>query len=483
MKKDSTLPIITRFAPSPTGFLHIGSIRTALYGYLLAKKTGGKFILRIEDTDKVREVEGGVEIIHQTLQALKLNWDQEFKQSNRLDIYKKWAERLVEKGLAYADNLRAEEVEAWREDAKLNKKPFLYRDYITEKRKVEWVYGENVLRLKSNPKRWDWHDMVRGDLTAGPEAVDDLVLIKADGYPTYNFCHIVDDFEMGITHILRGDEFISSTPKFLSIYEALDIEHPEFVTLPPIMAPSGKKKLSKRDGAKGALEYLADGVLIDGLLNFLALLGWNPGKGNNQEIFTVDQLIGEFSIAGIGKSGANYDEKRLEWINGHHIRALSLDQLFDPAKNFMPKEAAAFSEAYQKQVLSLVQERLKFLNELPELTSFFFKKPELTKAELLDVKGLVDYSHPELVSGSPKNSAKFMITRTLNLIKNSDFSPEDLQIKLNKDLEDLETKPAILFALLRNALTGARFTPPLNDTMSVLGKDEVEERLSLAASL
>ena len=469
MKKDSTPPIITRFAPSPTGFLHIGSIRTALYGYLLAKKTGGKFILRVEDTDKVREVEGGVEIIHQTLQALKLSWDQEFKQSNRLDIYKKWAERLVEKGLAYADNLRAEEVEAWREDAKLNKKPFLYRDYITEKRKVEWDYGENVLRLKSNPKRWDWHDMVRGDLTAGPEAVDDLVLIKADGYPTYNFCHIVDDFEMGITHILRGDEFISSTPKFLSIYEALDIEYPEFVTLPPIMAPGGKKKLGKRDGAKDALEYLADGVLIDGLLNFLALLDWNPGKGNNQEIFTINQLIEEFSIAGIGKSGANYDEKRLEWINGHHIRALSLDQFFDLAKNFMPKEAATFSEAYQKQVLSLVQERLKFLSELPELTSFFFKKPELTKAELLDVKGL-----------EGEAQAKQFITHTLNLIKNSDFSPEDLQIKLNQALEDLETKPAVLFALLRNTLTGARFTPPLNDTMSVLGKDEAVERLSLS---
>jgi glutamyl-tRNA synthetase len=469
MKKDSTPPIITRFAPSPTGFLHIGSIRTALYGYLLAKKTGGEFILRVEDTDKFREVEGGVEIIHQTLQALKLDWDQEFKQSDRLDIYKKWAEKLVEKGLAYADNLRAEEVEAWREDAKLNKKPFLYRDYITEKRKVEWVYGENVLRLKSNPKRWDWHDMVRGDLTAGPEAVDDLVLIKADGYPTYNFCHIIDDFEMGITHILRGDEFISSTPKFLSIYEALDIEHPEFVTLPPIMAPGGKKKLGKRDGAKDALEYLADGVLIDGLLNFLALLGWNPGKGNNQEIFTVDQLIEEFSISGIGKSGANYDEKRLEWINGHHIRTLSLDQLFELAKNFMPKEAAAFSEAHQKQVLSLVQERLKFLNELPELTSFFFKKPELTKAELLDVKGL-----------EGEAQAKQFITHTLNLIKDSDFSPEDLQTKLNQALEDLQTKPAVLFALLRNALTGARFTPPLNNTMSVLGKDEAVERLSLS---
>lgn len=643
MKKDSTSLIITRFAPSPTGFLHIGSIRTALYGYLLAKKSGGKFILRIEDTDKVREVQDGVEIIHQTLLALKLNWDQEFKQSDRLDIYKKWAEKLVQKGLAYADNVKPEEVETWREDAKLKHKPFLYRNYITEERKLDWVYGKNSLRLKSNPKRWNWYDEVRGNLTAGEEAIDDLVLIKADGYPTYNFCHIVDDYEMGITHILRSDEFISSTPKFLGIYEALEITPPKFVTLPPIMAPGGKKKLGKRDGAKDALEYLADGVLVEALINFLALLGWNPGKGSEKEIFSLEELIEAFSITGIGKSGANYDTERLKWINGHHIRALSLDELYKRSKSFMPEEAVSFPEFYQKQVLSLVQERLKFLSELPELTWFFFKKPEISKAELLDVKGLENYSPPnnltpasnsapppapplseegrvqvealnskgdvnweqykdlsrenrknqteaekklwqelranklsvkfrrqhviegyivdfwqkesnlvievdgsyhyeedqigydqartetlqalnlnivrfsndEVINNLPSvlekirqlianpaqqessserggqvesviqpggaETAKTMLTHTLNLIQQipvEKWSSESIQLKLNQALEDLHTKPAILFALLRNALTGAKFTPPLADMMAVLGKNEVEERLS-----
>lgn len=469
MKKDSTQKIIVRFPPSPTGFMHIGNVRSCLYAWLLARQNDGKVILRIEDTDKQREVKGGVEYIKKTFLAVGLNWDEEFMQSKRLDVYKEWATKLVDKGLAYADSISPEEVEAWREDSRTKKKPFLFRNHITDDRKVEWVYGKNTLRLKSLPKKREWVDEVRGKLSAGEDSQDDLILIKSDGFPTYNFAHIIDDYLMGITHIFRADEFVASYPNYLNIYEALGIHPPKIVTCPPILAPSGKKKLSKRDGAKSVLEYLEEGFLAEGLLNFLALMGWNPGKGNNQEIFTVDQLIEEFSIAGIGKSGANYDEKRLEWINGHHIRALSLDQLFELAKNFMPKEAATFSEAYQKQVLSLVQERLKFLSELPELTSFFFKKPELTKAELLDVKGLENEAQ-----------AKQFISHTLNLIKDSDFSPEDLQIKLNKALEDLDTKPGVLFALLRNALTGARFTPPLNDTMSVLGKDEVVERLSLS---
>lgn len=461
--------IITRFAPSPTGELHIGNVRTAIYGWLLARQTDGQFILRIEDTDKVREVEGGIDIIENTLKALSLSWDQFYKQSDRLDIYRKYAEKLVQKGLAYADNVTPEEVDAWREDAKLKKKPFLYRDYITDDRRVPWIYGQNVLRLKSEPKRYSWHDEVRGDLSAGPEAIDDLVLMKADGYPTYNFCHIVDDYDMGITHILRGDEFISSTPKYLNIYEALGIKHPKFVTLPPIMAPGGKKKLGKRDGAKSALEYLDEGVLPEALLNFLALLGWNPGKGNAQEIFSPEELTKLFSIEGIGKSGANYDVDRLKWINGHHIRELSLDELYQKAKPFFPSEASNFPEAYQKQVLSLVQERLKLLNELPELTWFFFKKSEITKSELLDVKGL-----------EGEDQAKQFISHALSLIEGSDFSPEDLQAKLNRALEDLDTKPKVLFALLRNALTGAKFTPPLNETMSVLGKQETTERLNKA---
>ncbi len=463
--------VIVRIAPSPTGYIHIGTLRTALYAWLLAKQNNGKFILRVEDTDKKREVEGGVEIIKKTFEAIELNWDEYALQSERKELHREWAEKLYKKGLAYADNVSTEEVDEWRKDAQEKKKPFLYREYITEDRIVPWEYGRNVLRLKSDPKSHIWHDEVRGDLSAGPEAIDDLPLIKSDGYATYNFCHIVDDYDMNITHIFRTDEFLASTPRYLNIYDALEIERPKFVTLAPIMAPGGKKKLGKRDGAKDALEYLADGVLVEAFLNFLALLGWNPGKGNKQEIFTLDELIKEFSIEGIGKSGANYDEKRLEWINGHHIRMKSIDELYELSKSYWPESAKSHSEEYKKQVLSLIQERLKFLKEIPELTNFFFEEPSLTKEQLLDVKNLEE------------DFAKELLGSTLESLQNSSFEVEDIQTKLNELLEKHQTKPGILFALIRNAVSGSRVTPGLTEMLSVLGKDSVTTRLKKSISL
>jgi glutamyl-tRNA synthetase len=456
-----------RIAPSPTGYIHIGTVRTALHCWLFARQNKGTFVLRVEDTDKKREVENGVEIIKNTLEAVNLNWDEYYLQSELKDNHKKWAEKLYSKGLAYSDNVTPEEVDAWREDAKLKKKPFLYRDYITEDRIVPWEYGKNILRLKSSPKAHSWHDEVRGDLSAGPEAIDDLPLIKSDGFATYNFCHITDDYDMGITHIFRTDEFISSTPKFLSIYEALEIAPPKFVTLAPIMAEGGKKKLGKRDGAKDVLEYLNDGVLVEGLINFLALLGWNPGEGNNQEIFSLDELIKTFSLKGLGRSGANFDEKRLEWINGHHIRNLSVDELYEFSKDYLPKEAQSHSIDYQKAVLGIIQERLKFLNEIPELTSFFFTEPTVSKEQLLEVKG-IDVSE----------DATKLLTATIGLLEGSDFSVDDLQAKLNQLLTELETKPGILFALIRNAVSGSKVTPGLFEMLNVLGKEKVLARLT-----
>lgn len=473
--------VITRFPPSPTGYMHIGNVRSCFYGWLIARQTGGKIILRIEDTDKKREVPGGVEYIEKTFSALKLNWDEEFLQSDRLDTYKEWAEKLYEKGLAYADNVTPAEVEAWRADAKLKKKPFLYRDYITKDRIVSWEYGLNTLRIKSNPKSRTWHDEVRGALSAGPDSQDDIILMKSDGYPTYNFAHIVDDYLMDVTHIFRADEFIASYPNYLNIYEALKINPPKIVTVPPIMSSGGKKKLSKREGAKSGLDYLEDGVLVDALLNFLALMGWNPGKGDNQEIFTLDELIKKFSIAGIGKSGANYDEDRLKWINGHHIRNLSLDKLYllslgrgqgeGFSKNFWLHSANSASDEYKKQVLSLIQERLKLLSEIPELTNFFFEEPKISKIQLLEVKNI------------DQALAKTLLQSTIAKLKNSDFSVEDLQTKLNELLVENETKPGILFALIRNAVSGSRVTPPLAEMLNVLGKEKVEERLSLGLSI
>ncbi len=463
--------VIVRFCPSPTGPIHIGSVRTGLFVWLFARQNDGRFILRIEDTDKKREIEGGVQIIKDTLEAVRLDWDEFALQSERKDLHRQYGQKLYEKGLAYADDVAPEEVEQWRMDAQTKEKPFLYRDYITEDRIVPWEYGKNSLRLKSNPKTYNWHDEVRGDLSAGPETIDDLVLIKADGLATYNFCHIVDDHDMGITHIFRADEFISSTPKYLNIYEALEIDHPKFVTLAPIMAENGKKKLGKRDGAKDVLEYIQDGILVEGLLNFLALLGWNPGKGNNQEIFTVDELIKEFSIEGIGRSGANYDTKRLEWINGHHIRMKNIDELYELSEKFWPETSKNSTDDYKKEVLGLIQERLKFLKEIPELTNFFFEEPKLKKEELLNIKNL------------EQDFAKELLKSTIEELERSDFTPEDIQTMLNNLLVKHETKPGILFALIRNAVSGAKVTPPLAETMSVLGKKSTLLRLKNSISL
>ncbi|HMA77703.1 MAG TPA: glutamate--tRNA ligase family protein, partial [Candidatus Paceibacterota bacterium] len=250
--------IVTRFAPSPTGFMHIGGVRTALFAYLYARKHNGTFILRIEDTDKNREVEGSIAHIQESLAWLEIDWAYgpdkpgpfgSCLQSDRLDIYKRYAKQLIAKGLAYPDPYTPEAVAVFREQAEAEKQPFLFRNHRPTEI-GEWN-GTQPLRFKvPEIKRMHWHDEVRGDLSAGEEMLDDFIIIKADGYPTYNFAHIVDDVEMGVTHVMRGEEFLASMPKFLSLYEALEIPLPKFVTLPPIMGPDGKKKLSKRDGAK-----------------------------------------------------------------------------------------------------------------------------------------------------------------------------------------------------------------------------------------
>ncbi|HEV7424410.1 MAG TPA: glutamate--tRNA ligase, partial [Candidatus Paceibacterota bacterium] len=295
--------VVTRFAPSPTGFMHIGGVRTALFAWLWARKNNGIFILRIEDTDKKREVEGSIEHIIASLKWLGIDWNEgvdiggphaPYKQSERLDTYQKYAKILVEKGLAYADPYSEEEVEAFRKKAQEEKRPFLYRERRPENPPV-WD-GTKPLRLKTNVKKYKWHDIVRGDLEAGEEAVDDLVLIKRDGYPTYNFAHIIDDLLMDVTYIFRADEFISSTPNYLALYEALEIKRPEFVTLPPILGETGTKKLGKRDGAKDILDYQKEGYLPEAMLNFLALIGWNPGSGDNREVMSKEEIISSFSV-------------------------------------------------------------------------------------------------------------------------------------------------------------------------------------------
>lgn len=465
----------TRFAPSPTGFMHVGNLRTGLFAWLTAHHSDGTFVLRLEDTDKNREVEGSAEHILECLDMLKLERDEgidvggphaPYKQSERLDIYRSWAQKLIDAGRAYADPYTAEEVQSFREKAQAEKRAFLYRDHRPENPPV-WD-GTQPLRLKSEPKEYVWHDEVMGDLKTGPEVIDDIILIKSDGYPTYNFAHIVDDAEMEITHVIRGQEFISSTPNYLNLYEALDVSAPVFATMPHIMNEQGNKKLGKRDGAKDVLDYVREGFLPETLLSFIATLGWNDGT--EQEIFTRNELIIKFSLDRVQKSGARFDEKRLLWMNGQFIRSLSLDELYQRAETFWSEEASGADEKYKKQVLSLVQDRLKTLADLPSASRYFFAEPTKDMTLITDSKQLRKLENGEVSS---------LISAAHDALeKLENWTPESIQEALNQLLETTGQKPGILFSLIRIVTTWAPFSPQLNDTLALLGKETVLKRLS-----
>ena len=458
------MTIRTRFAPSPTGYLHVGGIRTALFAWLVAKQKNGQFILRIEDTDQAREVKGSADHIQESLKWLGLDWDEgPFYQSERLDMYKKYAQKLVQEGKAYADPYTPKEVQAFRDQAAKEKRPFLYRNHRPEYPPA-WD-GTQPLRFKSDPKEYQWHDEVMGDLKTGPEVIDDFILMKSDGFPTYNFAHIVDDAEMEITHVIRGQEFLASVPNYLNLYEALGITPPTMATMPPIMNEQGNKKLSKRDGAKDILEYRSEGYLPEAMRNFLASLGWNDGS--EQEVFSTEELIQKFSLNRVQKSGARFDERRLLWLNGAHIRNLSVDELYEKVRNYWPEEAANYSDAYRKQVLSLVQERLKYFAELPELSRFFFVDLPINATLISNHKQLKKLSNEELSA---------LLTAAQAELKDSDFSVQDLTNRLNALLVITHTKPAVLFSLIRIAVSQSPASPGLAETLHVLGKDRSLER-------
>lgn len=482
--------IRTRFAPSPTGFLHVGGIRTALFAYLVARQNNGKFILRFEDTDKKREVPGSAEHLISSLKAIHIDYDEgpdiggpfgPYIQSQRLDHYKAWANKLIEAGRAYADPYSAEQVQAFRDQAASEKRAFRYRDFRPENPPV-WD-GKVPLRFKSEPKSYTYHDEAMGDITTSPEVVDDFILIKSDGYPTYNFAHIVDDAEMEITHVIRGQEFISSMANYLSLYEALDFDMstsessrrgkpllPTFAHLPHIMNEQGNKKLGKRDGAKDVLDYIRDGYLPETMMSFIATLGWNDGT--EQETFTKSELIEKFSLSRVQRSGARFDEKRLLWMNGHFIRELPLEELADRIEYFWSESAKKYPESYKKSVLGLVQDRLKTFKDLPLLTSYFFEEPT---------------RNDELIKGNKQLSklSSDEIKQLLNIVKDDlqsieDWNADVIQAHLNQLLETTGQKPCMLFSLIRIVTTWAPFSPQLNDTLALLGKDRSLARISNA---
>lgn len=474
--------IVTRFAPSPTGYIHIGNVRSAIYPYLLARQNNGKMILRIEDTDRARYVEGATELIEDTLEWLGLKWDEgpivggphvPYFQSERKEIYHAYARKLIESGRAYADPTPPEKIDEYRKKCSQEKVPFLYRNFRPDN-PPEWQPGI-PLRFKTEPKSYSWHDEVMGDMHTGPEVLDDIILIKKDGYPTYNFAHIVDDAEMGVTHVMRGVEYLSSTPNYLALYEALGLTRPKLVSLPHILAPQGNKKLGKRDGAKSVTEYRDDGVLAEAMLNYLACLGWNDGT--EQEIYTMDELIKNFSLDRIQSSGARYDETKLLWMNGQWIRRIFDEQgakvLYARTQNFWPEVAKDASDDYKLKVLSIIYDRLKTLSDLREMTAYFFADPEVDLDLIINNKFLKKISEAELES-----LLKIVISKLSSI---AEWDAGNLQFALNDLLQETGKKPAELFSLIRIAISFAPFSPALNLTMEVLGREKTLARLNAVA--
>lgn len=470
------MTVRTRFAPSPTGYLHVGGIRTALFAFLVARQADGTFVLRFEDTDKKREVAGSAEHLIASLKAIGIEYDEgpdiggaygPYIQSQRLDHYKQWAQKLIDTGRAYADPYTQEQIQAFRDEATAAKRAFRYRDYRPKNPPV-WD-GSTPLRFKAEPKSYTYHDEVMGDVTTSPEVVDDFILIKSDGYPTYNFAHIVDDAEMEITHVIRGQEFISSMPNYLALYEALGVERPIFAHMPHILNEQGNKKLGKRDGAKDVLDYLRDGYLPETMMSFIATMGWNDGT--EQEVFTKDELIEKFSLDRVQRSGARFDEKRLLWMNGQFIRELSLDELWNRVVDFWPDEASDTNEAYKRKVLALAQDRLKTLTDLPALTTYFFTDPTPDWSMIDDNKQLKKLDRARQIA---------LLQAAKTALETADYTPEALQEALNNLLESTGEKPGTLFSLIRFALTWAPFSPGLPETMTILGRDKTLARLNAA---
>lgn len=477
------MKVVTRFAPSPTGYIHIGNLRSAIYPYLLAKQNEeGSYILRIEDTDQARYVEGATELIEDTMKWIGLDWDEgpekggdhgPYFQTQRREIYIEWAKKLIAKGRAYADPTPSDQVAKYREEASKNKQAFLYRNYRPENT-PEWEPGM-PLRFKADPKPRDYHDEVFGDLHMGPETQDDIILIKADGLPTYNFAHIVDDAAMGITHIFRGQEYLPSMGNYLALYEALEVETPKFVHLPHILAPTGNKKLGKRDGAKSAVDYRADGILPEAMLNFLACLGWNDGT--EDEIYSKQDLIEKFSLDRIQRAGARYDEQKLVWLNGQWIRRLFAEDpkaLFERTTNFWPECAMKVSADERFKVFSIIYDRLKTLSDLKTMTTYFFEDPTVDFSMIETNKALKKLSEKEIVD--------ILNLAAVELADLKEWSAEMLQAKLNELLEKTGQKPAVFFGLLRLSVSFAPFSPALHDTLSVLGREKTLARLRAVIS-
>ena len=494
--------IKTRFAPSPTGYLHIGGLKTALFSYLFAKQNGGHFILRIEDTDQARFVEGGIEQIKWSLNWGGLNWDEgpdnggengPYIQTQRREIYQKYIKELLEKGFAYYCFCSSERLQEMRDAQTKNNMPPKYDKHCLNLSKEEIEQkisnGEKyVIRMKVPENQIiKFKDAIKGDIEFNTKEVDDQVLMKSDGLPTYHFAVVIDDHLMEITHIIRADEWVSSTPKQILLYNAFGWEVPVFAHVPPILAPGGKKKLSKREGSVSVNEFYDQGILPEGMINYLVLLGWNPGT--TEEIFSMDELIKRFDLSKCQKAGAVFDPVRLEWVNGQHIRKMDAKLFRERLSKFMSNELDLNSLMFKKFSI-IEQERINKLSQYKEDFDIVTNFNESYDGNLV----LNDKM------GADKVNAELALNESIKLINSIDFEKlnsefencEDSKLmelkKIHEEfiknlfldlVKNLNAKNGQILWPVRYALTGVAKSSTIFELVWILGKEESVRRLNI----
>jgi glutamyl-tRNA synthetase len=472
-----------RFAPSPTGYLHVGGLRTALYNYLFAKRNNGTFVLRIEDTDRNRYVEGAVENLIKALNWAGLNYDEGpevggnyglYMQSERLDIYKKYADELIEKGKAYYCFCSPERLKTLKEEQERQKLPQAKYDkhcLNLSKEEIERNLTANipkVVRLNVGQNQTiKFDDIIREHVEFESNNVDDQVLIKSDGYPTYHLANVVDDHLMKITHVIRGEEWLSSTPKHVLLYDAFNWERPVFAHLPLLLNPD-RSKLSKRQGDVAVEDYRDKGFLKDALINFVALLGWNAG--DDKEFYYMDELINSFSLERVNKAGAVFDLQKLNWLNAEHLRKKTNEELLNLLKDEIQKSKFKdqyFSDEYLILVIEAMKERVSFVKEFIDTCLYFYEAPN--EYEQKSVEKNWKPETPEHL-----NKLKEEFEAIVNPTK------ENFEQALAKVSEELNVGKGKLIHPLRLAVSGQSTGPGMFDLLFILGKDEVIKRIETA---
>lgn len=457
------MKVVTRFAPSPTGHLHIGGGRTAIFCWLLARHFGGEFRLRIEDTDTERSKQEYTDSILASMKWLGLDWDGDLTyQSQRKDVYNKYVDKLLETGHAYYCDCSVEEVEAMREAARAKGEKPRYNGKCRE-RGLGYAEGR-VVRLKVPAEgRVVFDDMVKGPIAVDVNELDDMVLRRADGMPTYNMAVVVDDYEMGVTHVVRGDDHVSNTPKQILIYQALGLTVPTFGHVPMILGPD-KQKLSKRHGARAVVEYQQDGLLPEALVNYLVRLGWSHG---DQEIFSLQELVKLFDGKNLNSSAAAFDPDKLQWLNGYYLKHTPLDKAVELTRPFIEKSGLSLDGKNAEAAISLYIERASNLNDLAEQV-----KPYLQNIE--------DVVFEEKALNALDGQGKEQIKNVLALVRDTEFTAENLEHVIHDYVETSGVKFKLVGTPLRSALIGLAGGPSIHLIMFALGKAETIKRLERA---